>query len=185
MVVVLIVVFMVSILKFQPRTYANQAIRTIYGINHPTAIKIMGLLRLHPNALFIHLQRFAKQKRFNDLIEEMKLDFDKKREKFKCIFKLLKTYTYRGLRHAQGLPCRGQRTHTNAGTPRRLYDSRINLPFKVRVRNKITISKSFKKKDKNTFIKKNSIKLKGKAKIKAKAKAKEKAKQKARAKKKL
>lgn len=174
-------------LKFQPRPYANQSLRTIYGINSVTAIKLIGLLRLHPQALGNSLQRLAKQKRLNDLTEKMKLNFDKRREKFKCIFKLVKTYTYRGLRHVQGLPCRGQRTHSNAGTPHRLYNSRLSLPFNVRLRNKINISekKRFKKKDKNILLKKNSIKLKGKAKIKAKAKAKEKAKAKARAKKKL
>ena len=35
------------------------------------------------------------------------------------IDKLQKTRSYRGLRHLEGLPCRGQRTHTNGGSHRR------------------------------------------------------------------
>lgn len=33
--------------------------------------------------------------------------------------------TYRGLRHAEGLPSRGQRTHGNARTARKLNDSAL------------------------------------------------------------
>jgi small subunit ribosomal protein S13 len=33
--------------------------------------------------------------------------------------RLQKTRSYRGLRHLEGLPCRGQRTHTNGGSRRR------------------------------------------------------------------
>jgi ribosomal protein S13 len=34
------------------------------------------------------------------------------------IKRLMDLNTYRGLRHRRGLPARGQRTHTNARTPR-------------------------------------------------------------------
>ena len=33
--------------------------------------------------------------------------------------RLQKTRSYRGVRHLEGLPCRGQRTHTNGGSRRR------------------------------------------------------------------
>lgn len=36
------------------------------------------------------------------------------------IDKLITLKTFRGIRHRQGLPVRGQRTHTNARTPKRL-----------------------------------------------------------------
>ena len=34
----------------------------------------------------------------------------------KDIARLMEIQCYRGIRHSQGLPCRGQRTHTNART---------------------------------------------------------------------
>jgi len=37
--------------------------------------------------------------------------------------------SYRGIRHIQGLPCRGQRTHANGKTTRRLKSTGANLPF--------------------------------------------------------
>jgi small subunit ribosomal protein S13 len=38
--------------------------------------------------------------------------------------RLRRISSYRGIRHAQGLPCRGQRTHTNAKTVRSLSGER-------------------------------------------------------------
>lgn len=40
-------------------------------------------------------------------------------EKNNNIKKLIKISSYRGFRHVKGLPCRGQRTHTNAKTSRK------------------------------------------------------------------
>lgn len=40
------------------------------------------------------------------------------REKITNIKNLIKISSYRGFRHVKGLPCRGQRTHTNAKTSR-------------------------------------------------------------------
>lgn len=42
------------------------------------------------------------------------------------------TGSYRGIRHIQGLPCRGQRTHANGKTPRRLKSQGHNFPFNFR-----------------------------------------------------
>jgi small subunit ribosomal protein S13 len=39
--------------------------------------------------------------------------------------RLVQLSTWRGLRLAQGLPCRGQRTHGNARTARRLNAHRV------------------------------------------------------------
>jgi small subunit ribosomal protein S13 len=42
------------------------------------------------------------------------------RDKLNNIKKLIKISSYRGFRHVKGLPLRGQRTHTNAKTSRKL-----------------------------------------------------------------
>jgi small subunit ribosomal protein S13 len=41
------------------------------------------------------------------------------RKKVNNIKRLIKISSYRGFRHVKGLPCRGQRTHTNAKTSRK------------------------------------------------------------------
>jgi small subunit ribosomal protein S13 len=42
------------------------------------------------------------------------------RDKINNIKKVIKMSSYRGFRHVKGLPLRGQRTHTNAKTSRKL-----------------------------------------------------------------
>ena len=45
-----------------------------------------------------------------------KVEGDLRRETSMNINRLMELGCYRGLRHRKGLPCRGQRTHTNART---------------------------------------------------------------------
>ena len=51
-------------------------------------------------------------------IEAMKIEGDLKREKAGNIKRLKDIKAYRGVRHARGLPARGQRTKTNSRTVR-------------------------------------------------------------------
>lgn len=51
-------------------------------------------------------------------IEAMKIEGDLKREKAANIKRLKDIKSYRGMRHARGLPSRGQRTKTNSRTVR-------------------------------------------------------------------
>ncbi len=48
--------------------------------------------------------------------KETKVEGDLRREIQQNIKRLMDTRSYRGSRHLKGLPCRGQRTHTNART---------------------------------------------------------------------
>ncbi len=52
------------------------------------------------------------------LIEGTKIEGDLKREKASNIKRLKDIKSYRGMRHARGLPSRGQRTKTNSRTVR-------------------------------------------------------------------
>jgi small subunit ribosomal protein S13 len=55
--------------------------------------------------------------------EKFVVEGDRRREVGMDIKRLMDLGCYRGLRHRRGLPCRGQRTHTNARTrkgPRRV-----------------------------------------------------------------
>lgn len=53
-----------------------------------------------------------------DAIKEFPVEGDLKQEIHKDIKRLIEIGTYRGTRHRRGLPCRGQRTKTNARTKR-------------------------------------------------------------------
>jgi len=59
----------------------------------------------------------AEVRKIRDVIEaDFKVEGDLRREVSMNIKRLMDLGCYRGLRHRKGLPCRGQRTHTNART---------------------------------------------------------------------
>lgn len=87
----------------------------IYGIGRPTAAKVLAEAGIDPlkrvkelteGELTLIRQGIAKYQVEGDLRREVALN--KKR--------LMEIGSYRGLRHRKGLPCRGQRTKTNART---------------------------------------------------------------------
>jgi small subunit ribosomal protein S13 len=51
-------------------------------------------------------------------LEEIKTEGDLREERAKNVKRLKRISSYRGLRHSQGLPARGQRTKSNARTKR-------------------------------------------------------------------
>jgi small subunit ribosomal protein S13 len=56
-------------------------------------------------------------RRIRDILDEgYKVEGDLRRETSMNIKRLMDLGCYRGLRHRRNLPCRGQRTHTNART---------------------------------------------------------------------
>ena len=87
----------------------------IYGIGLPTAEKILAKVGV------------SEDKRVKDLSEDeltnirneiasIKVEGDLRREKSLNIKRLMEIGSYRGKRHRNSLPCRGQRTKTNART---------------------------------------------------------------------
>ncbi len=98
----------------------------IYGVGHSRAKKICELAGVDPTAKGSDLTE--------DLIEKIRLaindsnysvEGDLRREVLGSIKSLMATKSYRGLRHLRGLPCRGQRTKTNAKTVRRRRSSKM------------------------------------------------------------
>ncbi len=94
----------------------------VYGIGLPTAQKILKDLDINFDTRVKDLsdqEVFAIQKKITD---EYKTEGDLRKEVLINIKRLQEIGCYRGLRHKKGLPCRGQRTKTNARTrkgPRR------------------------------------------------------------------
>lgn len=102
--------------------HMDRALTYIYGIGLTTARKILDKVDL-PYQMNSDDLSADDVNRIRLIIEaEHVVEGDKRREVAMDIKRLIDLGTYRGRRHRQGLPCRGQRTKTNARTrkgPRR------------------------------------------------------------------
>ena len=90
----------------------------IYGIGNSKSQAILKLAKIDPNIRVKDLTDDQANK-LRDLIEKHnKVEGDLKRDVLANIKRLKEINSYRGSRHAKGLPTRGQRTKTNNRTVR-------------------------------------------------------------------
>ncbi len=103
------------------------ALTYIYGIGRTTAKKILDEVGM-PYAFNSDDLTDDDAVRIRKVIDDSySVEGDKRREVALDIKRLMDLGCYRGLRHRRGLPCRGQRTKTNARTrkgPRRVAGAR-------------------------------------------------------------
>lgn len=91
------------------------ALTYIYGVGHTTSVKIL-------NKLGISLDKRVHQLTENEValitkeLRSYQIEGDLRRRVAIDIKNLMDLGGYRGLRHRRGLPCRGQKTKTNART---------------------------------------------------------------------
>jgi small subunit ribosomal protein S13 len=98
------------------RKHIAYALPYVFGIGPATAFAICAKAKIEPNRRVDELTD-AEVKTIRDVIEaDYKVEGDLRREVQMSIKRLMDLGCYRGLRHRRGLPCRGQRTHTNART---------------------------------------------------------------------
>jgi small subunit ribosomal protein S13 len=91
----------------------------IYGIGPSSAKAICDKYNLNDRVRFKDLNE--KQKTFlAQELSNLKLESQLRKQKKDNIKKLIDIKSYRGLRHKLGLPVRGQRTHSNGRTFKRL-----------------------------------------------------------------
>jgi len=92
------------------------ALRYIYGIGPTNALEICREANIDENLRAEKLTD-AQVAKIREIIDaKFRVEGDLRRDIGSCV-KLLKDIgSYRGLRHIKHLPCRGQRTHTNART---------------------------------------------------------------------
>ncbi|MBI3963858.1 MAG: 30S ribosomal protein S13 [Candidatus Kerfeldbacteria bacterium] len=94
------------------------ALTYIYGIGRPAAQKILQEAGVDPSLRAKDLSADEEQ-RLRAIIEKRhRVEGDLKREIVMNIKRLKEISSYRGSRHARGLPVRGQRTRTNSRTVR-------------------------------------------------------------------
>lgn len=90
---------------------------TLYGIGRPLAKRILTDAGIDhgkkPKDLSVD-----DENKIRSIIEKFKIEGDLKREVAGNIKRLKDIKAYRGMRHARGLPSRGQRTKTNSRTRR-------------------------------------------------------------------
>ena len=101
----------------------------IYGINKPIAFIICKKLGFLINLKLKDLTQTQIQDLLN-VIESLNLKLNNELKNFKAqsLRKLISIKTYRGLRRIRKLPVRGQRTHTNAKSVKKiniLYEQKI------------------------------------------------------------
>ena len=95
--------------------HAEIALTAIYGIGRTTARKICEGAGVLTSAKIKDLTD-AEMEKLRDGVAGYTVEGDLRREVTMNIKRLMDLGCYRGLRHRKGLPCRGQRTRTNART---------------------------------------------------------------------
>jgi small subunit ribosomal protein S13 len=87
----------------------------IYGVGRSTSNELLDKAGVDRNTYVRDLTEDEIAK-LRDLVEELTVEGDLRRERSQNIKRLMEIGCYRGLRHRRGLPVRGQNTKTNART---------------------------------------------------------------------
>ena len=93
------------------------ALTYIYGIGPARSKKILEATKISPDLRTDDLTD-DDIKKLRDELSHYTIEGDLKREENQAIKRLSEINSYRGMRHRRKLPCRGQRTKTNAKTRR-------------------------------------------------------------------
>ena len=89
----------------------------IYGIGRSLSQEILHRAGIDPNLKVKDLTD-SQVVALRDVIKDYKVEGDLRKDVQMSIKRLIDIGNYRGQRHKKGLPCRGQRTRTNARTKR-------------------------------------------------------------------
>lgn len=95
--------------------HAEIALTAIYGIGRSRARSICTASGVTPSAKIKDLTD-ADMEKLRIEVTKFAVEGDLRREVSLNIKRLMDLGSYRGSRHRRGLPCRGQRTRTNART---------------------------------------------------------------------
>ncbi len=90
------------------------ALTYIYGLGLSSSRNILEKAKISPSTRVRELTE-SETAKIREIIEaEFRVEGDLRREFQLSIRRLIEIGCYRGYRHRRGLPCRGQRTKTNA-----------------------------------------------------------------------
>lgn len=112
---------------------------TLYGINKFQSKKICKNIGINPQITINKLKNNHVNRLINYINKNLKVEQLLKKKKTERLNMLLEIKSNRGIRQNQGLPVRGQRTHTNAKTSKKIKKifiqkriSRNKRPFKAK-----------------------------------------------------
>ena len=88
----------------------------IYGIGRTSSNKILEVAKVNPDTRVRDLTDEEVKKIAEIIGNDYDVEGDLRREVAMNIKRLTEIGCFRGMRHRRGLPCRGQRTKTNART---------------------------------------------------------------------
>jgi small subunit ribosomal protein S13 len=96
------------------------ALKNIYGIGDKIACQICDKIGISRSLRVKQLTNIQTEKLAVLINQKNLLGAELKQQRRKNVQRLIKVACYRGFRHTESLPCRGQRTHGNAQTARRI-----------------------------------------------------------------
>lgn len=115
----------------------------LYGINAYQSNKICKNIGINPQITLNKLKNNHVNRLINYINKNLKVEQLLKKSKTERLNELVEIKSNRGIRQSQGLPVRGQRTHTNAKTSKKLKKifiqkriSRNKRPFKIQKKKK-------------------------------------------------
>jgi small subunit ribosomal protein S13 len=94
------------------------ALAYIYGVGRKLSVKVVAEAQVNPATRVKDLTEAEINKLSTIITRDYKVEGDLRREIQSNIRRLIDIGSYRGFRHRRNLPCRGQRTKTNARTRR-------------------------------------------------------------------
>ena len=95
--------------------HAEIALTAIYGVGRSRARKICVAAGIETSRKMKDLSD-SEMDKLREQVAKVATEGDLRREVSMNIKRLMDLGCYRGMRHRKGLPCRGQRTRTNART---------------------------------------------------------------------
>nr|YP_010118039.1 ribosomal protein S13 [Phytophthora fallax]QPN54089.1 ribosomal protein S13 [Phytophthora fallax] len=119
------------------------SLSVLYGINEYQSKRICKNIGINPQITLNKLKNNHVNRLINYINKNLKVEQLLKKAKTERLSELVEIKSNRGIRQSQGLPVRGQRTHTNAKTSKKLKKifiqkrfSRNKRPFKVQKKKK-------------------------------------------------
>jgi small subunit ribosomal protein S13 len=118
---------MVSILGYlvPENKQVRIALKQIYGLGNFRSNQIIEILGFDQNLKVKDISEIEISKLLDFVLKEKLVGSELERELKNNLLKLLENNCYRGFRHRQKLPVRGQKTKNNAKTQRKLANNRL------------------------------------------------------------
>lgn len=106
--------------KYSKDVYIIKMLQNVFGIGYNTAKALCYKSGLNLNSCIGDVDESVFRLILNEIKKNNLIEEDLKKKIKKNILKKKKMNCYQGFRHSRGLPVRGQRTHTNGQTKKRL-----------------------------------------------------------------